>query len=112
MDNQGISEFVHSHSWWVLWLAVITILGCLESLRSRLVVKRWVAKNEYELLSYRQLWFGAGPFTNRKTSNSQTVYSVTVRDRRGNDKSGWLRVGDWWWGALVSHQADVIWVSD
>ena len=112
MNYHAISEFVHSHSGWVILMAAITVLGCLERVRSRFVVRRWATKNEFKLLKYKQLWFGVGPFFYKRTSSNQTVYSVTVRDRQGNDKSGWVRVGGWWWGALFSDEADVIWVSD
>lgn len=112
MNYHAISEFVRSHSGWVILMAVIIFLSWLGNLRCISSLRHWAIKNEFELVKYKQLWFGAGPFFYKGVSRNQTVYSVTVRDRHGNDKSGWVRVGSWWWGALFSDKVDVIWVSD
>ncbi len=75
--------------------------------RSAAILQKWAVENGYEILekSYRLLF--KGPFFFRTTEH-QTVYRVTVRDKAGNVRTGWVACGSWWWG-LLSDQAQVRW---
>src|SRR5690242_12837386 len=110
MTGKSIFEFVRSHGVWVILLVGITVLSWINNRRSLSLLRKWAATNDFEILEYRQPWFGAGPFNYKRLSQSQIAYSVKVRDQRGNERLGWVRVGAWWWGALFSDKTDVIWV--
>jgi hypothetical protein len=66
-----------------------------------LVVNRWAADTDCELLSSESRMFSTGPF-------SGEVYYVKVRDRAGHAHSGWLHFGRRFWG-LLSDKAEVRW---
>lgn len=90
-------------------MAAMFAFSWLGYLRPVSVLGKWAAKNGFGLLKYRQLWFSVGAFDWTETSRLQTVFLVAVRDLQGSDKSGWVRVGSWWWGALFGDKADVVW---
>jgi hypothetical protein len=75
--------------------------------RSAAILKKWADENGYDILEKSYCHFFRGPFFFRTTKN-QTVYRVTVRDKRGNVGTGWVACGSWWWG-LLSDQAKVRW---
>jgi len=37
------------------------------------------------------------------TSKGQTVYRVTVEDKPGGLRTGWVRCGGWWLGLMSNH---------
>jgi hypothetical protein len=66
--------------------------------RAHAILDAWAAQNGYEILSRRQAWF-RGPFW-LTSSKNQIVFRVTVRDRHGDVRKGWVRVGSWLFGVL------------
>ena len=90
-----------------LIVGVLVILSWRQrSARSQALIHRWAEGNCYALLSSEARPFGQGPFF--PVTNRQTVYYVTVQDRHGATRRGWVRCGSWWSG-LFSDQVDVIW---
>ena len=78
--------------------------------RSRSIAEEWAQANGFELLEAERRLAFRGPFWWR-TSKGQEVFRITVRDARGNVRSGYLRVGGWFLG-LLSDQGDVEWDRD
>ena len=89
----------------VIILAVIAMVWHFR--RSRSLLEDWAAENGYRLLSSQYRNFSRGPFF-WTTSKGQTVYRVTVQDRDGATRSGWVRCGSWW-GGLLSDKVQVRW---
>jgi hypothetical protein len=75
--------------------------------RSAAILQKWADENGYEILEKSYRYFFRGPFFFR-TTKEQTVYRVTVRDKAGQVRTGWVACGSWWWG-LWSDQAKVRW---
>ena len=75
--------------------------------RSRSVLEQWADQSGFEILHSEYRNFARGPYF-WTTSKGQTVYYVTVRDGRGNLRSGWVRCGGWFLG-LMTDQAEVRW---
>ena len=48
-----------------------------------------------------------GPFL-WTTAQGQTVFRVRVRDGKGNERTGWVRCGGWFW-SLMSDNPEVWW---
>jgi hypothetical protein len=75
--------------------------------RSSSLLEGWAAKNGYRLISQEYRSVFKGPFF-WTSSEEQTVYYVTVEDRNGQRRSGWVRCGGWFWG-LLSDNVEVRW---
>jgi hypothetical protein len=75
--------------------------------RSGSLLQRWAEGNGYRLVrqEYRHLFKGPFFWT---SSRGQTVYYVTVEDREGKRRSGWVRCGGWLLG-LLSDNVEVRW---
>jgi hypothetical protein len=75
--------------------------------RSRSLLDRWAEQSGYHILQseYRHLFRGPFFWT---TSKGQTVYRVTVEDKAGHVRSGWVRCGGWWFG-LWSDNVEARW---
>jgi len=80
--------------WWTFW-------------RSDAILQNWANQNRYRILRQQYCWFWRGPFF-WTSSKNQTIYYVTVEDRDGRRRTGWVRCGGWFWGLLVD-VADVRW---
>jgi hypothetical protein len=75
--------------------------------RSRALLNRWAADSGFQIIESHYRVFRKGPFF-WTSSRGQTVYFVTIRDRQGYQRSGWVRCGSWWWG-LWSTETQVRW---
>jgi uncharacterized protein YcfJ len=74
------------------------------------ILRKWAGKNVFELLEKKCHYFNyKGPFDLWTTSNSQVVYSVRIRDRQGNERTGWVRCGTFLGGVFFSNKAEVRW---
>ncbi|MCJ2543689.1 hypothetical protein [Thermostichus vulcanus] len=65
--------------------------------RSQELLQRWAAEHGYQILSQEVRYWRRGPFF-WTTSRYQWVFYVRVRDSWGRERTGWVRLGDWWWG--------------
>jgi hypothetical protein len=90
---------------------VVVVIGVLawHASRSRSLLQRWAAENDYTILNSEYRYFSKGPFF-WTSSKGQTVYYVSVRDHEGNVRNGWVRCGSWWLGVL-SDKTEVRWES-
>ncbi len=70
--------------------------------RSQSLLDMWAAENGYHIIRKEYRNFFRGPFY-WTTSKGQTVYYVTVQDKAGRRRSGWVRCGGWWLGLLTDY---------
>lgn len=70
-------------------------------------VDQWAQQNGYEIISRQRRTMFRGPFW-LTTSKSQEVYEITVRDRDGNQREGYVRVGGMFLG-MMSDNLEVRW---
>jgi hypothetical protein len=70
--------------------------------RSRSLLRGWAERNGFRLLHFEYRHLFRGPFF-WTTSKGQTVYRVTVEDRAGHVRHGWVRCGGWWFGLMTDH---------
>ena len=89
----------------ILFLAIASIAWHFR--RSRSLLDRWAEGNEFRILQSEYRHIFRGPFF-WTSSKGQTVYRVTVEDRAGNVRSGWVRCGGWWLG-LWSDNVEARW---
>ena len=95
----------------ILGIALFVILISLSLAwrfsRSQSLLAQWASENGYTILTSEYRNFFRGPFFMR-SSDGQTIYYVTLRDRDGHIRTGWVRCGGWWAG-LFSNTVDVQW---
>jgi hypothetical protein len=82
----------------------------LERLRRRRALYSWAASNEYKLIVYNQpLFTEDSPFP-LTVSKAQQVFHVSVLQKDGCKKSGWLLLGSGWFGS-ASEEVSIKWDS-
>ena len=80
----------------------------LDRVRRREALFHWATSNGYRLIHFRQpLLTEPSPFP-LALSRAQHVFHIEVEDGRGQQQSGWLRLGSAWRG-LVANKAEVRW---
>ena len=104
MNNTNVIVFV------VGGCALAACLLAWHFSRARSLLERWAKENGYEIVDRRYRHLLKGPFF-WTSSRGQAVYHVTVRDRQGHTRSGWLRCGSWW-GGMFSDKTEVRWEPD
>ena len=83
-------------------------LYSLERARRRRTLYRWAADNDYKLIAFDQPTLteeSSFPFT---VSKAQQVFYISVLQKDGRTRSGWLLLGSGLLG-LASAAAEVIW---
>jgi hypothetical protein len=70
--------------------------------RSRSLLDRWAERHGDRILHSEYRYLVRGPFF-WTTSKGQTVYRVTVEDKAGDTRGGWVRCGGWWLGLWSDH---------
>jgi hypothetical protein len=88
-------------------IAIVLSFYKLTIWRANSILRNWALENGFEVLRFERCFFtgGFGWFT---TSRNQIVYSILVRDRSNEERSGWLRCGSYF-GVLFSNEAEVKW---
>ncbi len=89
---------------------VIILLTMWHFKRSSGILDQWARQNGCKLVSSERRYLRRGPFWWR-TGRNQEVFKVTVHDAQGRRRSGYVRVGGWFWG-MMSDQANVEWTDD
>jgi hypothetical protein len=77
-------------------------------LRSHSLLRGWAKDQGFEILDVRRSL--NGPF-NWKTSGSQAVFRVRVKDKGGAKRNGWVLCGNYWSG-VFSNRIEVQWDLD
>ena len=75
--------------------------------RAGSLLASWAKGNGFELLSQENCLFFRGPYF-WTTTRGQEVYRVSVRDREGRTRSGYVRCGGTFLG-MLGDQVDVRW---
>ena len=76
--------------------------------KSDSIVLRWAEKNHFQLLQFRErALFESAPFP-FLGSNKTPNYFVRVRDERGKERQGWMRVGTIF-GGIWEDEIEVKW---
>ncbi len=80
-------------------ILILALVGlCIwNAYRSRFVLEQWAKAHEFEILYRKFRFFDRGPFLSTGMHN---VYYVRVRDREGNERSGWFKCGEYWTGDM------------
>jgi hypothetical protein len=99
----------------VVFFVLLGLVAAIASIvwhfsRSRFVLGQWADKQGFQVLHSEYRYLFRGPFF-WTTSRGQTVYYVKVRDRRGTERSGWVRCGGWFFG-LMTNKAEVRWEDE
>ena len=89
----------------IVGLAVLSII--CHSSRSNSLLEQWAQRNGFRIIRQEYRTFFRGPFF-LTTSKGQTVYHVTVEDRHGKRRHGWVRCGGYFLGLFSGH-VDVRW---
>lgn len=71
--------------------------------RASQMLEKWLRNNDFQLLQKSTPWIKDNPFF-ASSNRSQKVFKVTVRDRDGVIRHGWLRCGH----ALASVAVDQV----
>ena len=77
--------------------------------RSRTALEKWAVQNDIWIVEMDYRFLRRGPFFWTVFARNQTIYRVTVADRNGNKRQGWVRCGDWFWGVFFSDNVEVRW---
>jgi hypothetical protein len=75
--------------------------------RARSLLEHWADERGFRILDSQYRYVRRGLFF-WTTSKGQAVYFVTVRDRNGDVRSGYVRCGSWFLG-LLSDKVEVRW---
>jgi hypothetical protein len=78
--------------------------------RSREMVDRWAAANDFTISAIERRFFRAGPFFWRRGRGHEVFY-VVVHDSRGKQRAAYVRTGGWFLGQF-SEQVTVRWDDD
>jgi hypothetical protein len=81
--------------------------------RLKAVLRAWQAEGGFQIVSFKKRNLTLrGPFRWGTVSRNQVVYHVRVRYRDGRERTGWVRLGSFLGGVLLSTKADAIWEDE
>jgi hypothetical protein len=100
---EGVAGFVL----FLAFAAVVVLAIVWHYSRSNDLLHQWAERHGYRIVRQEYRNFFKGPFF-WTTSRGQTVYYVTVEDRQGQQRNGWVRCGGRFLG-LLSDNVDVRW---
>jgi hypothetical protein len=93
----------------LLGLFIVSVLWWFDR-RSKIILRNWAKKNEFEILQSEQRYlFFTGPYKFWTNSRNQIIFFLRVRDRQGHERSGWIRCGSYFGGVFFSDQIEVRW---
>jgi hypothetical protein len=75
--------------------------------QSRSLLEKWAAKNGFQIVQSKLRWLAKGPYSFR-SSRTQTVYRIRVRESQGRERAGWVRCGGPILG-LLTGDVEVTW---
>ena len=81
----------------LLLIALVIAASIAHHKRGRSMLEDWAARNGFALISAEECWLWRGPFWLR-SGKGNVVYRVTVRDRDGLQRSGYVRCGGFFLG--------------
>lgn len=89
-------------------VAALVVWGVVRGeTRAAQMLEQWLRDNDYQLLQKSTPWIKDNPFF-ASSNRSQKVFKVSVRDREGKIRQGWVRCGHALVGVAVK-QVEVKW---
>jgi len=92
-------------------VSVIYLREVFGQRRAEHLLRLWAARNGFEIIEFANCFFLTGPFLLGWIGTSRRpIFRVLIKDRDGNRRSGWVRVG----GSLLgvwSNVATVKWAK-
>jgi len=88
---------------------VIIFAWWFDTIRSRSIIEKWAAQNEFKVLKCKQAFFDTGPFSWWTSGKGQKIYRFTVITPQGSERSGWIRCGSFWGGIYFSNNIEIRW---
>jgi hypothetical protein len=88
--------------------AASVVFGVCYFVRWESFVGRWAKRQGYRVMTQQQRAPFRGPFLLNEVGGRH-VYRVTVEDRTGKRKSGWILCGGWYFGPLLSDDVREVW---
>jgi hypothetical protein len=89
----------------ILALAAMYGMWAWTEAKSSAMLHAWAEENGYTVVARKHCHIWRGPFW-FTSSNHQVVFRITLRDKAGDNWTGWARCGGWFWG-LMSNQVTV-----
>ena|SRR5947207_4805601 len=89
----------------IVGLPIVYVIGIYR--RTGRMLSRWATRNGYRIIESERRKILKGPFF-WSSSNNQIIYRVTIQDAYGNIYRGWVRCGNYFWGAWTD-ELDVRW---
>lgn len=78
--------------------------------RSKTILQKWADANGFHITQKNQRYlFFTGPFKWWTNSRNQIIYFFKVRDREGQERSGWARCGSYLGGVFFSDKIEIRW---
>ena len=99
-------EFCFVIPFLLAWLTLMVTYLNFRWNRAPSALEGWAEEGGYEIVRRQRRSFFKGPFF-WGSSNNQIVYRIEVHDRGGMLKSGWVRIGSFWWPSVG--RIDVRW---
>lgn len=97
---------------WIVLIAGIIAYTIWWFYRTRTMVNRWAEHNRLKMLDYSVLPFPPYPpiMVALTTSRNQLIVRMRVYDDSIHRiRTGWLRLGTFWWGLLNVDAVEVFW---
>ncbi len=97
----------HLFGGWGVMILLLMVSTIWYYYASATLLKRWAARNGFQITSQKRGNFTKGPFFLRSGIGT-AAFRVTVYDPIGYSRNGWIRVGSRWSG-LSSDKVEVRW---
>jgi len=76
-----------------LLMVFFTYFGCQALFQIEESLTRWAKQHGYRIITKQWRQYLVGPF---KINSYCPTYYITVEDRQGQQKRGWIRLGTWY----------------
>lgn len=107
-ENTGFTALIH-HNPNVPW---VVSSGPALPLQSRTeaisILQQWASEKGLEIMQFERCFF-CGRFAWWTTSRKQIVFCIKVCDDKLQERSGWVRFGNFLGGGYADSEPDVIW---
>jgi hypothetical protein len=77
-----------------------TVIVIWHQYRHYMILRQWEAHQPYTWVEYK--WQRNYELSLRDAFSRETFYQITVRNRKGRIRHGWLRCGSWWLGSFTN----------
>ena len=95
----------------ILMVVMVLLAFALSGVGDRkalFLIEAWAQSCQYSVESCERRYLRTGPFF-LSSSKYQRIYYVRIKDRNGQEKTGWLKLGGYFSGMLSEDEIEVIW---